>query len=231
MCGRYALYGPRAFSRAERIYFEGLDAFAPSYNVAPTDTMPIARLVDGAPALTPAKWGLVPSWAKDEKSGVRAINARGETCTSTALFRGAYRDRRRCLVPANGFYEWKKLPHGKQPYYIRSSGESLLAFAGFWEQWRMPDGRMLITYSVITGEANDVVKPIHDRMPVILRAKDYERWLGDPDPKDLLKPCDNEMVVAYPVSARVSTPKNNDSGLIDAIDNAWAGGDELTSLK
>ena len=235
MCGRYALYGPKAFSRAERIYFEGLDVFAPSWNVAPTDTMPIARLIDGRPTLTPAKWGLVPSWAKDEKSGVRAINARSETCTSSPLFKSAYRAGRRCLVPASGFYEWKKLAHGKQPYYITGADESLLAFAGLWEQWRMADGRMLVTYTVITGQANDVVKPLHDRMPVILRPEDYERWLRGPDPDDLLKPCDNDMVVAYPVSARVSTPKNNDAALVAPIDNAWEDegetGSEATSSK
>ena len=221
MCGRYALYGPKAFSRAERMYFDGLDAFAPSYNVAPTDVMPVARLVEGRPVLTAARWGLVPSWAKDEKSGVKAINARGETCTSSPLFKSAWRSGRRCLVPANGFYEWKKTPSGKQPYFITSSDKTLLAFAGLWEQWRMPDGRMLITYTVITGDANDVVRPLHDRMPVIVKPEDYDHWLRDPDPRDVLKPAENDTVIAYPVSSRVGTPKNNDESLVAPVDVAW----------
>ncbi len=224
MCGRYALYGPRAFSRAEREYFDGLNAHIPSYNVAPSDMMPVARLIEGRPVLTRAKWGLVPSWAKDAKSGPRAINARSETCTSMPLFRGAYREGRRCLVPASGFYEWKKHPAGKQPYYITSADESLLAFAGLWEEWRMPDGQKLLSYTVITGEANDVVRPLHDRMPVIVRPDDYERWLRDPDPRDLLKPCDNSVVIAFPVSARVGTPKNNDATLVEPIDAPWDDG-------
>ena len=222
MCGRYALYGPKAFSRAERVYFDGLDAFAASYNVAPSAVMPIARLVQGRPVLTPAKWGLVPAWAKDEKSGVKAINARAETCTSSPLFKSAYRAGRRCLVPANGFYEWKKQPSGKQPYFVTSADGSLLAFAGLWEQWRMPDGRTLITYTIITGEPNDVVRPLHNRMPVILRPEDYERWLSDSDPRDLMQPVANEAVVAYPVSPRVGTPQNDDAALVEPIDEAWS---------
>ena len=220
MCGRYALYGPKAFSRAERIYFEGLEVFAARYNVAPTDMMPITRLVEGRPVLGPAKWGLVPAWAKDAKSGVKAINARAETCTSSPLFKNAYRSGRRCLVPASGFYEWKKQPSGKQPYYITSADGSLLAFAGLWEQWRMPDGNTLTTYSVITGEPNDVVRPLHDRMPVILTPDDYDKWLGDPDPRELLRPCSNETVVAFPVSSRVGAPKNDDAALIEPVDGA-----------
>ena len=221
MCGRYALYGPKAFSRAERVYFEGLDIFPATYNAAPSDLMPIVRLLDGQPVLTRAKWGLVPAWSKDEKAGVKAINARAETCTSIPLFRTAYQMKRRCLVPASGFYEWKKHPAGKQPYYITSADGSLLAFAGLWEQWRMPNGETLLSYTIITGEPNDVVKPLHDRMPVVLRAEYYERWLSDPDPRDLMQPCENHTVIAYPVSTRVGTPKNNDPALIDPIDGAW----------
>ena len=231
MCGRYALYGPKAFSRAEREYFEGLNAFTASYNVAPTDFMPVARLIEGRPVLTPARWGLVPGWAKDEKSGVRAINARGETCTTSPLFKAAYRSGRRCLVPASGFYEWRKHPGGKQPYFITSADGGLLAFAGLWEEWRMADGKPLLTYTVITGEPNDVVKPLHDRMPVILEPDDYDRWLKDPDPRELLKPCDNERVIAYPVSARVGAPKNNDATLVEPIDEAPAEEPDLFATR
>ncbi|MGZ9039151.1 MAG: SOS response-associated peptidase [Burkholderiales bacterium] len=218
MCGRYALFGPRAFSRAEREYFEGIEAFAPTYNAAPTDLMPIARLKDGKPQLMAAKWGLVPYWAKDPKSGYRSINARAETCTSSPLFRSAYREKRRCLVPASGFYEWKQAPGGKQPYYITSADGSLLAFAGLWERWRMSNGETLVTYTVITGEPNQVVKPLHDRMPVVLAPHDYDKWLSGDDPRELLRPCAPELLVAFPVSARVNKPGNNDPQLVQAID-------------
>lgn len=218
MCGRYALYGPRSFSRAEREYFGGLEAFPPSYNVAPTDTMPIAYLADGAPRLGPARWGLVPYWARDLRAGAKAINARAESCTSSPYFRDAYREKRRCLVPANGFFEWKKTPAGKQPYYITSADGSLLAFAGLWERWRAPDGARLVTYTVITGEANEVVAPLHGRMPVILAPEDYAQWLSGDHPRGLLRACPSEMLVAYPVSSRVNKPQENDADLVQASD-------------
>lgn len=218
MCGRYALYGPRAFSRAERVYFEGLDAFPPNYNAAPSEILPIARLVEGRVELIPAKWGLVPHSAKDERTAFKSINARAETCTSSPMFRSAYREKRRCLVPANGFYEWKKCPAGKQPYFITSNDGSLLAFAGLWERWRMPNGETLVSYTVITGEPNETVKPLHNRMPVILAPEDYEKWLTEPDPRELLKPCPTEMLIAYPVSSRVNRPQNKDAGLVEPSD-------------
>lgn len=216
MCGRYALYGPRAFSRSEREYFEGLEAFPASYNVAPTDTMPIAYLTDGQPRLAPARWGLVPYWAHDLKAGAKAINARAETCTSSPYFRAAYREKRRCLVPANGFYEWKRTPAGKQPYYIRSADGALLAFAGLWERWRTPDGARLVTYTVITGIANAVVAPLHERMPIVLAPENYAQWLAAADPRELLRPCGTETLVAYPVSSRVNKPQENDADLVQA---------------
>lgn len=218
MCGRYALYGPRALSRAERTYFGGLDAFPPNYNAAPSEMLPIARLVAGQVELTAAKWGLVPHWASDEKTGFKAINARGETCATSPLYRGAYRDKRRCLVPANGFYEWKKHPAGKQPYFITSGDGALLAFAGLWESWRRPNGDTLVSYAVITGEPNEVVKPLHNRMPVILPPEAYAQWLTDADPRALLRPCAPEMLIAYPVSSRVNKPQNKDADLVEPSD-------------
>ena len=218
MCGRYALYGPRAFSRAERAYFEGVESFPPTYNAAPSQMLPIARLAEGRPQVVAAKWGLVPHWAKDEKSGFKSINARAETCTSSPLFRAAYHAKRRCLVPASGFYEWTRHPFGKKPYYITSAGGSLLALAGLWEHWRMPNGETLLSFTVITGEPNAVVKPLHNRMPVILAPEDYEKWLTDADPRDLLRPCAPEMLIAYPVGSRVNTPKNDDPDLVQPSD-------------
>ncbi len=160
MCGRYALYDPRAFSRAERTYFEGLESFPPNYNAAPSELLPIARMVDGRIELTAARWGLTPHWAKDKKTGFKSINARAETCASSPVFRSAYRHKRRCLVPANGFYEWKKHPTGKQPYFITSADGSLLAFAGLWECRGLPGGEAPLTYTIITAEPNEIAKPL-----------------------------------------------------------------------
>ena len=218
MCGRYALYGPRAFSRAEREYFEGLEGFPPSYNVAPTDVMPIARMFEGRVALTPAKWGLVPYWAKDVKSGVKAINARSETCTSSPLFRSAYHERRRCLVPASGFYEWRATPAGKQPYFITSADGSLLAFAGLWEQWRMPGREKLVSYTIITGAPNETVARLHARMPVIVAPHDYDKWLSGADPLAALEAPSADALITYPVSQRVNKPQENDADLVQPAD-------------
>ena len=180
MCGRYALYGPRKRSRAEAEYFSTLDQFPSKWNVAPTDTMPIARMRDGALELVPARWGLIPYFSKDAKGAFRCINARAETVATTASFRQPWKTGRRCLVPANGFFEWETRPDGKQPFYFTSAEGSLLAFAGLWDTWRQPDGSSLLSYTIITTAPNDFVKRFHDRMPVILDEADYEsladRW-------------------------------------------------------
>jgi putative SOS response-associated peptidase YedK len=214
MCGRYALYGPKSRSRAEQEYFGSIDQYPANYNVAPSQVMPIARLTDGRPELVQAKWGLVPHWANNEKFAFKCINARSETVASSPAFRGAYRTKRRCLIPASGFYEWKKSPDGKQPFFITRPDESMLAFAGLWEQWKRPDGEPLTTYTIITTDANDTMAHLHNRMPVILRPEDYSDWLSADDPRELLKPCHNEAVYAYPVSTRVNAPKNNDAELV-----------------
>ena len=217
MCGRYALYGPRSRPRGERQYFDGLSDVASSYNVAPSQMMPVSRLMDGEPHLALAKWGLVPHWTSDPKIGYRMINARSETIATSKAYGPPYRRKQRCLVPASGFYEWKKLPKGKQPYYITSAGGELLAFAGLWEQWKQPDGEWLISYTILTGEPNQLMRQLHDRMPVILLEEDYERWLRDDDPRDLLAPYPAELLRAYPVSTRVNSPANNDPGLLESL--------------
>ena len=214
MCGRYALYGPKSRSRAEKEYFE-LDQFPGSWNVAPGQTLPITRLSkDGAIEQATARWGLVPYWAKEEKLGYKCINARAETVATTPAFRDPYRYKRRCLVPACGFYEWQKTPAGKIPYYITSADETLLAFAGLWDNWRKPDGERLTTFTIITTTPNELVSRLHDRMPVILQPEKYRGWLEADDPKELLKPPPVEMLQCYPVSTRVNTPKNDAPDLI-----------------
>jgi putative SOS response-associated peptidase YedK len=217
MCGRYALYGPRSRTRAEHRYFDGLSAYPDTYNVAPSQVMPVVRLVDGEPRVTPAKWGLVPCWAKDWKIGYKMINARSETLATSKAYGTPYRRKQRCLVPASGFYEWRRHPGGKQPWYITSADDALLAFAGLLEHWKAPDGAWLTTYTVVTGEPNALVRELHERMPVILAPDDYAAWLEADDPRELLKPCPVEALRAYPVGARVNNPANNDASLMDAL--------------
>ncbi|MGE5523216.1 MAG: SOS response-associated peptidase [Rhodospirillaceae bacterium] len=226
MCGRYALYGPRWRSRAEREYFESLDIFPPRYNVAPTDVMPITILRDGVPVVVSARWGLVGRKAADVKSGARKIVAPCEKLTTWAEYRVPYRAKQRCLVPACGFYEWTGSPAERQPYYFLSPEHTLLAFAGLWEQWTQPDGKPLLSYTIITTEPNDLSRRFHDRMPVVLEEKDYGEWLTSDDPRGLLKPCHNEALINYPVSKRVNSVmtkvngvavKNDDPSLVEPI--------------
>ncbi len=213
MCGRYALYGPKSRSRYSRPYLDGLDAFEPRYNVAPSQIMPIVRLAEGEPRVAPARWGLVPYWSKDIRIGYKTINARAETLATKPAFRDAYRQRR-CLVPASGYYEWQPRPSGKQPYYFTSHDGSLLAFAGLWDVWRPHDGEPVTSYTIIVCESNPLAADVHDRMPVIIDERDWERWLAGPAVGDLLKPSPAASLACHPVSTRVNTPANDDSSLI-----------------
>jgi putative SOS response-associated peptidase YedK len=167
------------------------------------------------------RWGLIPSWSKDTASGNRLINARSETAREKPSFRTAFK-RHRCLIPANGFYEWKKQERGKQPYYIRRRDGHLFAFAGLWDRWEGGEEGAVETCTILTTSANDVVAPLHDRMPVILPPEEYAHWL-DPSLKDtdslvpLLVPFPSEAIVAYPVSLRVNAPKTDDKECIAPI--------------
>lgn len=217
MCGRYALFGPQSRPRTLHAYFAGLDAYPDVYNVAPSLVMPVARLGADGPELLRARWGLVPCWATDWKIGYKMINARAETVATSKAYGPPYRRRQRCLVPASGFYEWRKGPQGKQPYFITGAGDELLAFAGLWEQWRGPDGEPLVTYTILTGPPNPLVAPLHDRMPVIVDSSDYERWLTAEDPRELLAPYPAELMRAWPVSTRVNSPRNDDASLVERV--------------
>ncbi len=219
MCGRYALYGPRSRSRAESVYFADLDRFPPTYNAAPSQWLPITRLVHGAPRMAAAKWGFVPYWAKDDRTGFGGINARIETIATSPMFRSAYRTRRRCLVPASGFFEWQKRTRTKRPYYITSADGSLLAYAGLWDEWRRPGGEPLLTYTIATTNANELIRSLHDRMPVILRPDDYAVWLEAEDPASTISSYPAEVLHAYPVSDRVNNPQNNGPDLLTADDH------------
>lgn len=176
--------------------------FEPRGNAAPTERMPVVVLSNDRRVLTGMRWGLVPFWAKDLAIGSRMINARSETVLEKPAFREAIA-RRRCLVPAGGFYEWQKTPGGKRPLRITLPGGDLFAFAGLWAKWKAPDGSTLRTYTILTTEPNEVLRPIHDRMPVILPRDAEDAWLDPATPVEaaraLLKPLPPELTVVQPV--------------------------------
>ncbi len=198
---------------------------APRYNIAPTQETPVVRLDQaGGRALAMLRWGLVPSWAKDATIGAKLINARADTVATKPSFRAAFRQRR-CLVPADGFYEWQAGLPGKprpgkpkQPYLIARADKATFAFAGLWEHWR-DGGQVLETFTIITTDANKTLMPIHHRMPVILDPGNYAAWL-DPKNKDaeaLLKPAPDDALTAIPISTRVNAVRNDDPSLIAPV--------------
>ena len=224
MCGRYALYGPISRHRGnEERVFTFLDrsgALVPHYNAAPTQYLPIYR-IDPARGREFAhlKWGLIPSWAKDASIGTKMINARSESVQEKPAFRNAYRSRR-CLVPANGFYEWQALPSGKQPHYITVANVGVIAFAGLWERWtNKATGEVVDSFTILTCEANDLVRRLHERMPVILKAQDYELWLTGSvaDAQPLMRPFPAEDMLTYFVSKKVNRASYDGPDLIDPI--------------
>ncbi len=198
------------------------------YNGAPTQTLPIVLRgpETGKRRLVTLRWGLIPAWAKDAKIGYSTINAMAETVAIKPAFRDAFKSRR-CLVPADGFYEWKQLDaKTKQPYRIAMVDGSLMAFAGLWEQWNDPaSGETLRTFTVITGEPNALCAPIHNRMPVILDAADWQTWLGEvpatPDElRALLCPYPAERMEAHPIGPEIGNVKNDNAGLIAQLKSA-----------
>jgi putative SOS response-associated peptidase YedK len=197
--------------------------FAASWNVAPTDSLPVVRYDarGGERSLDVMRWGLVPFWAKDIKVGFSNINAKAEGVDMRPAFREAFQ-RRRCLVPLDNFYEWKKLGKDRQPYAVALADRRLMAMAGLWESWRSPDGERLRSFAIVTTAANALLAPVHDRMPVILGPENWPLWLGeipaDPDRlKALLVPYPANDMVIWPVDRRVGNVKNNDPSLIEPI--------------
>ncbi len=221
MCGRFALIVD-ASVLAEVFEVEPPDLLRPRFNIAPTQTVPVVRAGREAPReLAEVRWGLVPSWAKDEKIGARMINARGETVAEKPSFRSAAKGRR-CLVPASGFYEWAETGGGKQPHFIHFADARPFAFAGLWERWHKGGCAPLETFTIITTTPNSVVAEIHDRMPVILRAETWDEWLAPaplPDERlaELLAPHPPEGMEAYPVSRHVNSPRNDDPECIARV--------------
>jgi putative SOS response-associated peptidase YedK len=225
MCGRFALFmSNQDLAEAFNLDSDTVSTIpesVPRYNVAPTQPVAAIRLSEsGQRELTFFRWGLIPSWSKDINIGSRLINARSETVAEKPSFRAAFK-RRRCLIPADGFYEWQKQNGGKQPMYIHPVDERPFAFAGLWEVWRDAEGSELQTCTILTTEPNELMAPIHNRMPVILEAADYDMWLHpDPDPEQglhLLRPYAAEKMAAYPVSTFVNNPRNDSSQCIEPI--------------
>ena len=223
MCGRYSFTTPPEAMR--RVFdIKGLlPNLAARYNIAPTQDAPVVRQTKEGEGreLAMLRWGLVPSWSQGPDSGYSMINARAETVATKPAFRSAFR-LRRCLVPADGFYEWRKLAGRKQPYRITLKDDAPFAFAGLWEHWRGPDCYVIQSFTIVVTEANELLRPIHDRMPVILDPADYALWLGEKAESSkgvgaLLRPFPADAMVAYPVSKRVSNPRNDDPQCVEPL--------------
>ncbi|HEX8740431.1 MAG TPA: SOS response-associated peptidase [Casimicrobiaceae bacterium] len=218
MCGRYELSShPTAIALAFGLAHA--PDLEPRYNIAPTQRVPIVRLdASGARELVEVKWGLVPRWARDPSIGGRLFNARAETVAQKAAFRAAYA-RHRCLVPANAFYEWQVRPGGKQPLHIGMPDDAPFGIAGLFERWRSSTDEVLDTCTIITTDANEALRPIHDRMPVILPPASYARWLDatNADVADLLVPWSGPELNVYAVSTRVNRAENDDAGVREPI--------------
>lgn len=223
MCGRFTLNASPE-QLAALFALPEAPVLAPRYNIAPTQPVGIVRLNSQTHqrewALT--VWGLIPSWAKDPSMGARMINARAETVAEKPAFRAAFK-RRRCLVPASGFYEWQKQGARKQPHYITHADGGPLAFAGLWESWRGPDGSELDTCTILTTEPNELMATLHNRMPVILAPEDYGQWLGSggdasshelDQMRHLLRPFPAAAMKAYPISTYVNNPRNEGDACI-----------------
>jgi putative SOS response-associated peptidase YedK len=216
MCGRFRV------ARRKHIIEQHFDAvsdepdWSPRFNVAPTQPVPVIRQHprEAGREISFMRWGLIPSWSKNTSGAARMINARSETAATTPAFRDPLKSRR-CLISADGFYEWQRTATGKQPFCFEVNGGELFAFAGLWDLWKDPSGQWVKSCSILTTTANAVTAAVHDRMPVILGPADYDLWL-DPGmtnveaASDLLKPFDAGQMRSYPVSSRVNNVANDD---------------------
>jgi putative SOS response-associated peptidase YedK len=217
MCGRYAITTAPEAIRALFGYAEQPN-FPPRYNIAPTQPIPVVRLVEGRKSVALVRWGLIPSWVKDPRIFSLLINARGESVLDKPAFRNAMR-RRRCLVPADGFYEWKTEGGRKQPYFIRPRDRSPIAFAGLWECWMGPNGEEVETACIVTTTANRALRDLHDRMPVVVAPEAFDLWLDcahvDAETAAaLIAPAQETLFEAYTVSTAVNRAADDRPELI-----------------
>jgi putative SOS response-associated peptidase YedK len=219
MCARYVITSPADAVRALFGYDERPN-FPPRYNVAPTQPIPVVRLVNGARSYALVRWGLLPAWVKDPKTFSLLVNARGESVLDKPSFRNAMR-RRRCLIPADGFYEWRA-GAPKRPYFVRPRSGSPIAFAGLWETWTGPNGEEVDTAAIVTTRANRTLAAIHDRMPVIVAPDAFNFWLDCADvdamtAAALITPAADELLECYEVSSAVNRAVNDSAELIAPV--------------
>lgn len=221
MCGRFTLRTP-ASQIADFFDLPDVPPLSPRYNIAPTQPiLAIRGAGDRAREAVLVRWGLIPSWSADSSIGSKLINARSDSVAAKPSFRAAFR-RRRCLIAADGFFEWQATTAGKQPYYLRLCGSGVFAFAGLWEHWQDPAGGAIESATIITTDANQLVRRLHTRMPVILPPKAFARWI-DPHCEDtrellaLLQPYPEGDMSCEPVSRRVNNVKNDDASCIEPI--------------
>jgi putative SOS response-associated peptidase YedK len=227
VCGRTNLTATPE-ELAEAFALDEIPALAPRYNIAPTQPIPAVRVhASGKRRLGLLRFGLVPHWAKDASVGARLINARSETAKARPAFKEPFRERR-CLVPATGFYEWRRVDRSRQPYLVRRKDGRPMGLAAVWDLWRpapRAEGEPIESCAILTTPANELVARLHDRMPLVLDAADYALWL-DPEVMDpnrllpLLRPYPAEEMVALPVSPRVNSPHNDDPSLVEPIEAA-----------
>jgi putative SOS response-associated peptidase YedK len=225
MCGRYTIVSSPETIRRLFGYSEQPN-FPPRYNIAPTQPVPIVRWIEGARHFALVRWGLIPSWVKDPKTFTLLINARGESVNEKPAFRNAMK-RRRCLFPADGFYEWKAEGGVKRPYYAHSAGGAPVAFAGLWETWTGPNGEELDTAAIITTDANRTLGAIHHRMPAIVPPEAFDLWLdtGRVDAATaaaLIAPAPEGVMRVHEVSTAVNRTANDSPALIEPVAGARA---------
>lgn len=224
MCGRFTSSAkPKEVEKEFNAKVSDEKLFAPRFNIAPTQTIAVVLDSGGERIIEGLRWGLIPGWAKDESIGSKMINARAETLAEKPSFKNAFKSRR-CIIPASGFYEWQKKGTGaKQPFYFHLKEKAVFGFAGLYEHWLDREtGEQIETCTIITTEANELLEPIHDRMPVILKARDYERWLAakekDTDKlQKLLIPYPAEEMASYAVSRAVNSPTSDSPELINSL--------------
>jgi putative SOS response-associated peptidase YedK len=219
MCGRYLLYSSTdSLARAFGLDLEAPPNLEPRYNVAPTQEVPIIKYVDGARWLERARWGLIPSWAKDASLGAKMINARSETVHEKPAFRHAFRARR-CLVPADGFYEWTSEKGTKQPWLLEPAAGGPIGFAGLFEHWKSPEGETIRSCTILTTDASADIHHLHHRMPVILPPEAYDDWLGGPAERARarLRPAPVGTLRVRPVDRRVNKVEHDDPGLVAEV--------------
>jgi putative SOS response-associated peptidase YedK len=219
MCGRYVIKSPPEVLRALFGYLEQPN-FPARYNVAPTQPVPIVRMWEGRRQFALVRWGLIPAWVKDPRTLSLLINARGESVNDKPAFRNAMKYRR-CLFPADGFYEWRREPTVKQPFFIHAKDDGPLAFAGLWETWTGPNGEEQETAAIVTTAANRTLQPIHDRMPVIVPPETQDFWL-DPNvdaetASAAITPARDDLLEAYEISSAVNRTVNDSPDLIGRV--------------